>query len=54
MVSSHLSKTPLLPEDIRKELEEIEGKIIDGEIEVRTAFQMSTEEVVSLRDEMKP
>ena len=43
-----------VPEDIRKELEEIEGKIIDGEIEVRTAFQMSTEEVVSLRDEMKP
>lgn len=43
-----------VPEDIRKEMEEIEAKVISGEIKVGTAFQMSTEEVAALRDEMKP
>ena len=43
-----------VPEEIRKEMEDIEAKVISGEITVGTAFQMSTEEVAALRDEMKP
>lgn len=46
--------TTIVPEDIRKELEEIEAKVISGEVEVGTAFTMSTEEVAALRDGMKP
>lgn len=44
----------IVPEDIRKEMEEIEGKVISGEITVGTAFTMSTDEVAALRDGMKP
>lgn len=44
----------IVPEDIRKEMEDIEGKVISGEITVGTAFTMSTDEVAALRDGMKP
>lgn len=43
----------LVPSEIQSEIDEIEGKIISGEIEVASAFSMSTEEVVALRDSMK-
>lgn len=43
----------LVPSEIQSEIDEIEGKIISGEIEVASAFNMSTEEVVALRDSMK-
>lgn len=44
----------LVSEDIQKFIEETEQKIINGEIKVGTAFEMSTEEVAALRDSMKP
>lgn len=43
-----------VPEDIQKFIDETEQKIINGEITVGTAFDMSTEEVAALRDGMKP
>lgn len=45
--------TALVPAEIQSEIDEIEGKIVSGEIEVASAFSMSTEEVVALRDSMK-
>lgn len=42
-----------VPEDIQKFIDETEQKIINGEITVGTAFDMTTEEVAALRDEMK-
>lgn len=45
--------TALVPAEIQGEIDEIEGKIVSGEIEVASAFSMSTEEVVALRDSMK-
>ena len=42
----------LVPEAIRGAIDEVEGKIIGGEIEVSSAFSMTTEEVVALRDSM--
>ena len=44
----------IVPEDIQKFIDETEQKIINGEITVGTAFDMSTDEVVALRDSMKP
>lgn len=44
----------LVPEDVQKFINETEEKIISGEIVVGTAFDMSTDEVVALRDSMKP
>lgn len=44
----------LVPENIRAEIDEIEGKVISGEIVVGTAFEMTTDEVAALRDGMKP
>ena len=44
----------IVPEEIQKFIEETEQKIIGGEITVGTAFDMTTEEVAALRDEMKP
>lgn len=43
-----------VPADIRAKLEEINSKIEDGSITVGSAFGMSTDEVASLRDGMKP
>lgn len=43
-----------VPEDVRKELDEIEQKIIAGEIEVSSAFNMTTDEIANMRNEMKP
>ena len=42
----------LVSESIRAYVEEVEAKIIAGEIAVSSAFTMSTEEVVALRDSM--
>ena len=42
----------LVSESIRSYIEEVEAKVIAGEIEVSSAFSMSTEEVVALRDSM--
>ena len=42
----------IVPEAIRGAIDEVEGKIIGGEIEVSSAFSMTTEEVVALRDSM--
>jgi basic membrane protein A len=44
----------LVPEEIQKKLDEIEKKIIDGEIVVGSAFGMKSEDVAALRDAMKP
>ncbi len=44
----------IVPEAVRAEIDEIEGKVISGEVTVSTAFQMTTEEVAALRDSMKP
>lgn len=44
----------IVPEAIRTELDDIEAKIIGGEITVGTAYDMTTEDVVALRDSMKP
>ena len=44
----------IVPEDIQKFIDETEQKVIDGEITVGTAFDMSTDEVAALRDSMKP
>lgn len=43
-----------VPEDIRKALDEIEQKVISGEITVGTAFDMSTDDIAAMRNEMKP
>nr|WP_326168369.1 BMP family ABC transporter substrate-binding protein [uncultured Oscillibacter sp.] len=45
--------TSIVPSDIQSEIDEVEAKIISGEVEVASAFSMSTEEVVALRDSMK-
>ena len=44
----------LVPEEIQKFIDETEQKIINGDIAVGTAFDMSTEDVAALRDGMKP
>lgn len=45
--------TSIVPAEIQGEIDEVEAKIVNGEIEVASAFNMSTEEVVALRDSMK-
>lgn len=45
--------TSIVPTEIQGEIDEVEAKIVNGEIEVASAFNMSTEEVVALRDSMK-
>lgn len=40
----------IVPEEIRKQLEEIEEKVVSGEIEVSTAIGMSTEEVEEIKN----
>ena len=45
--------TSSVPAEIQGEIDEVEAKIVSGEIEVASAFNMSTEEVVALRDSMK-
>ena len=42
----------LVPESIQAEIEAIEGMIMAGELEVSSAYNMTTEEVVALRDSM--
>jgi len=42
----------IVPEAIRTAIEEVEGKIISGELEVSSAFTMTNDEVVALRDSM--
>ena len=42
----------IVSEAIRTAVEEVEAKIIGGEIAVSSAFSMTTEEVVALRDSM--
>lgn len=44
----------LLNPQIKATLEDIESKMISGDIEVRTAFGMSTEEINEIRDSVKP
>ena len=44
----------IVPEEIQKFIERQEQKIINGDIAVGTAFDMSTEDVAALRDGMKP
>ena len=44
----------IVPEEIQKFIDETEQKIINGDIAVGTAFDMSTEDVAALRDGMKP
>ena len=44
----------LVPEAIRTQLEEIKASVIAGDIKVRTAFGMTSEEIASIRDAMKP
>lgn len=43
-----------VPEDIRKQITDIRQQIIDGKIKVQSAFNMPTEEIVKLRDAVKP
>lgn len=42
----------IVSEAIRSYIEEVEAKIISGELEVSSAFSMTTEEVVALRESM--
>lgn len=42
-----------VPADIQSTIDEVEAKVISGEIEVSSAFNMSTEEVAALRDSMR-
>ena len=42
----------IVPAAIRDVINDVEGKIIAGEIEVSSAFSMTTEEVVALRESM--
>lgn len=42
----------LVPESIQAEIVEIEEKIMSGELEVSSAYSMTTDEVVALRDSM--
>jgi basic membrane protein A and related proteins len=42
----------IVPQEIKEELYNIRQQIIDGEIEVSNALEMSTEEVAQLRDSM--
>ena len=44
--------TTIVPEEIQSLIDEIEGKIISGELEVSSAYNMTTEEVVALRESM--
>lgn len=44
----------IVPESIRKDMEEIENKVINGEIEIASALEMDAAEVAELRDSMKP
>ena len=44
--------TAIVPEEIQSLIDEIEGKIISGELEVSSAYSMTTEEVVALRESM--
>lgn len=44
----------VVPEGVQEFLDETEQKIIHGDIEVDSAFVMSTEDIASLRDSMKP
>jgi basic membrane protein A len=44
----------LVPEEIRTRLEEIAQDVIDGKIEVSSAYVMTAEEVAAVRDGMKP
>lgn len=44
----------LVPKDIQKAIQEAEQKIISGEIKVKTAFEMTTDEIAAYRDSMKP
>lgn len=42
----------IVPEDIQTAINEIEEKIISGELEVPSAYSMTTDEIVALRDSM--
>jgi len=46
--------TRVVPADIRSELADVEKKIVSGEIVVGSAFGMTTEELNSLRNAVKP
>jgi len=43
----------IVPDDIKANLEIVKDKIINGEIEVSSAMEMTTDEVSALRDSMK-
>ena len=40
----------IVPEDIRKTIDELEQKVIKGEIKVNSALTMSGDEVIALKD----
>lgn len=42
----------IVPEGVQTAIEEIEAKVISGELEVPSAFSMTTDEIVALRDSM--
>lgn len=44
----------LMTDDMKKQIEEIEEKLSKGEIEVNTAFGLSTEEINEIRESVKP
>lgn len=46
--------TEVVPEEIRKELSEIKEKLINGDIKVKTAMGMSTDELNQIRDSVRP
>lgn len=43
----------LVPEDVRAKVDEAEKEILDGKIEVPSAFDMTTEEIETFRNEVK-
>lgn len=43
----------IVPDDIKKVMDDIEAKMMSGEIEVKSAFGMSSEELTELKDSVK-
>lgn len=44
----------MVPEEVRKNVENIKQQIIDGKIEVNTAIGMNTDEIAAIRDSARP
>lgn len=43
-----------VPENIRKRIDEIRQEIIDGKIEIKSGFKMTTQEITDYKESVKP